>query len=118
MNNGCLDYLPVDDIYMTLVWGYGEKPAINICLEFRHEKKSLAPWNNALGGLNALGSFLTLMCLHVSWCLGVSVRGQLIGVIVLPSLGPRGIGVRHLPCCLQEDFTHLASVLLSGVSTS
>lgn len=106
MNNGCLDCLTVDDIYMILVWGYGEKPAINICLEFWHEKNSLAPRNNALGRLNALGSFLTLICLHVSWCLCMGVRGQLTGVIVLPSLDPTATGVRHLPCCPQEDFKH------------
>lgn len=62
MNNGYLDCLPVDDIYMILVWGYGGKSAINICLEFQHEKKSLAPWNNALGRLNIFLHFLVCMC--------------------------------------------------------
>lgn len=79
MNNGYLDCLPVDDIYMILVWGYWEKSAINICLEIWHEKKSLAPWNNALGRLNIFLHFLVCMCLDsCAWVSGDNAQELLL----------------------------------------
>lgn len=92
MNNGCLDYLPVDDIYMTLVWGYGEKPAINICLEFWHEKKSLAPWNNALGRLNVFLHLRVCMCLGAcAWVSGDNSQQSLLFCHWVPPVLELGI---------------------------